>query len=431
MDTGVRRRCDMDAEDVAQDVALQFDRMEPKPRYWKGWTRAATRHRLIDLARQRQQIPVGEDELFRRIQYAVGPSAWVIAKKQWQEVFDVLGPKEFHVLNDHLAGATNPQIAERHDYASAKVVASILHRIRRKLRSKFPDLRVDLEPQRMYQVEPPHVADQKAPRLGPWFDVHRGDPGSAVLLHVPHSSRTVPDRVRSSIVLDNDDLAQELNAMTDAYTDLTAGQVCVHAGVRPWQFVNRTSRLVVDPERFPDEREEMARVGMAAVYTKTSTGERLRRPDPSGDQRLLAEFFTPYSDRLADEVDGRLSAVGRAIILDLHSYPLHALPYELHQDEARPEICLGVDESHTPDWLVKAAQSALSIFGAVSLNQPFAGTYIPLKHYGSDHRVSSLMIEIRRDVFTELDGSPDRVRIARLGAAIAALVDQVSSPPGS
>lgn len=157
LDSGLRGRGDVDAEDVAQDVAFQFAGMEPKPLAWKGWTATATRHRLIDLARQRAPIPVGDDALFRRIKCGPGPSAGVLARRQWKEVLDVLGPAERRVLNDHLSGATNPELAERYGYASAEVVASTVHRVKRKLRSRFPDLHFDLEPQRVYPTEARHA----------------------------------------------------------------------------------------------------------------------------------------------------------------------------------------------------------------------------------------------------------------------------------
>ena len=41
------------------------------------------------------------------------------------------------------------------------------------------------------------------------------------------------------------------------------------------------------------------------------------------------------------------------------------------------------------------------------LNEPFAGTYVPLRLHGKDDRVHSLMLEIRRDVYmTEPGGRP-------------------------
>lgn len=51
------------------------------------------------------------------------------------------------------------------------------------------------------------------------------------------------------------------------------------------------SRLVVDVERFADDEDEpMARRGMGAVYTRLSTGERLREEDPAERRRLMAEW---------------------------------------------------------------------------------------------------------------------------------------------
>jgi N-formylglutamate deformylase len=99
---------------------------------------------------------------------------------------------------------------------------------------------------------------------------------SPVLIHVPHASVRIPDDVRAGIVLDDAQLADELGAMTDHATDriaLAAAEL-VSANV----FVNEWSRLVIDPERFPDEREVMGRVGMGAVYTGRHYAPRTRQP---------------------------------------------------------------------------------------------------------------------------------------------------------
>jgi N-formylglutamate deformylase len=240
---------------------------------------------------------------------------------------------------------------------------------------------------------------------------------------VPHASTRIPGPVRERILLDDDALAAELRAMTDAHTDLLAERISERtASRRPWSFVNALSRLVVDPERFPDEREVMNRVGMGAVYTRTSTGTRLREECPAHRAKLIATLFEPYSRALADLVDDRLGATGRATILDLHSFPKHALPYELHPNDQRPEICLGTDDRHTPAPLLEAAHEVLAPLGSVAINQPFRGTYIPLRHYCHDHRVTSIMLELRRDAYLKRDGTPDGAAIDRFAAAAARLI---------
>jgi N-formylglutamate deformylase len=249
--------------------------------------------------------------------------------------------------------------------------------------------------------------------------VHPGSPGSGVILHVPHASRVIPAEVRASILLSDVDLATELDLMTDAHTDLLATSSASGA----WLHVNPYSRLVVDPERFPDEREEMASVGMGAVYTRTSHGVPLRSTvDPS----LLDRYFHPYAASFAGLVEDRLAAVGHAVILDIHSYPSRPLPYELHADGPRPAICLGTDTFHTPDWLVDAARAAFAEVGDVLLDSPFAGCYVPLAHYGRDSRVAALMVEIRRDVYMSEPGGPVTEGLPAVVAALATLIASLS-----
>jgi N-formylglutamate amidohydrolase len=254
------------------------------------------------------------------------------------------------------------------------------------------------------------------------FEVVPGDPTSPYIVHVPHSSIRIPDDVRPQLLLDDDALAEELRLMTDARTDelalLAAGQV----SPRPWLFVNRLSRLVVDPERLPNEHEELYAVGMGAVYSRTSGGVVLRDPDEAAERSLLTRFMTPYGDALADLVDERLSATGRAVLVDLHSYPVRALPYERHQDARRPPVCVGVDVDHTPAALVERVSRACSVIGQVVVNEPFAGSYIPLRHFGRDNRVASVMVELRRDTYLSDDGSLDPLGAGRISAALATIL---------
>jgi N-formylglutamate amidohydrolase len=129
---------------------------------------------------------------------------------------------------------------------------------------------------------------------------------------------------------------------------------------------------------------------------------------------------------LADLVDDRLTATGCAVILDLHSFPRQALAYELHPRDARPVMCLGADDRHTPRWLLEAAREAFAPHGSVAVNQPFRGTYVPLRHYGRDDRVSSLMLELRRDAYLQHDGTPDDASIDRFAMAAARLIDDAT-----
>ncbi|MEU0395809.1 N-formylglutamate amidohydrolase [Streptomyces sp. NPDC006208] len=260
----------------------------------------------------------------------------------------------------------------------------------------------------------------------PSFRLLPGASDSPVILHVPHSSRAIPAHVRDGIVLDGPALESELDHIVDAHTAEIAHTAAITSARTPWRFVNQLSRLVVDPERFPDEREEMLSVGMGAVYTRTTHQESLR-PDDFDGEPLIEDYFHPYAEAMTAAVEDRIEAVGRAVIIDVHSYPTEPLPYELHGDEPRPPICLGTDDFHTPGQLLAHAEKAFAGFGGTGINSPFAGTYVPLRYYAEDQRVSALMVEIRRDVYMQEPGGPAGPGLDALGSALAELVDAV--PP--
>ena len=260
----------------------------------------------------------------------------------------------------------------------------------------------------------------------PGFRTVPGSARSPVVLHVPHGSRHIPEPARERILLDDAALALELDRMTDADTGPLAARAARAAGEPPWVFENLVSRLVVDPERFPDEREEMRAVGMGAVYTRTSYGGRLRADDPAHTRRLLGEYFDPYAQAMTDLVEARLAETGRAVVIDVHSYPSRALPYELHAAGDRPAVCLGTDDFHTPGWLVDAARAAFGECGEVALNTPFGGCYVPLRHYRTNREVSALMVELRRDVYLVEPAGVRTAGFPSLAEALTTLIDQAT-----
>ncbi|MGW7265063.1 N-formylglutamate amidohydrolase [Streptomyces sp. NPDC054842] len=257
------------------------------------------------------------------------------------------------------------------------------------------------------------------------FALLPGSADSPVLLHVPHSARAIPADVREGILLDDAALERELDHITDAHTAELAALTAEYAGLTPWRLVNRLSRLVVDPERFPDEREEMRAVGMGAVYTRT-TGRAPLRPDDFGPEPLIERYFEPYARAMTEAVADRLAAAGRAVIIDVHSYPTSRLPYELHGDGPRPPVCLGTDSFHTPPGLLAAARTAFAGLGGTGTDSPFSGAYVPLRFHGTEPRVQALMVEIRRDTYMREPGGPAGPGLPRLASALADLVDAVS-----
>lgn len=249
-------------------------------------------------------------------------------------------------------------------------------------------------------------------------------PPPAVVVHVPHASLEVPDDVAATFVAGPEVLAHELLVMTDRYTD----ELFALPSSAATTVTFRASRLVVDPERFADDTlEPMAQKGMGVVYTRTSTGQPLRRtlsPDERG--RLLARFYEPHHAELTTAVESALAAHGKCLVLDGHSFPTHALPYENDQAPDRPDICIGTDESHTPGWLRDVAVRAFEKAGwSVAVDRPFAGALVPMRFYRRDARVGALMVEVRRGLYMDERTGAKRPRFDRVREILEGALGEV------
>jgi N-formylglutamate deformylase len=225
-------------------------------------------------------------------------------------------------------------------------------------------------------------------------------PSPNLLLHIPHSSRLIPPDERAQLAPDNRTLALELLRMTDAFTDDLFAPTPFEAA----RVVFPVSRLVCDVERFPDDANEpMALRGMGAVYVKTTDGRPLRAHLTAAERaRLIETWYRPHHQKLTQSVEELIAAARSCTIVDCHSFSSRPLPHEPDQDPARPDICIGTDDWHTParlrDELVAAASAAEF---SVLVDRPFAGALVPAKHYRREPRVRAVMIEINRKLYID------------------------------
>ncbi|WP_319522416.1 N-formylglutamate amidohydrolase [uncultured Desulfosarcina sp.] len=222
-----------------------------------------------------------------------------------------------------------------------------------------------------------------------------------MIFHIPHASFDIPVDLRSTLLIDDQALMEELSVMTDAHVDDLFG---CHAGEEDTIVAFQASRLIVDPERFTDDALEiMAWVGLGVIYEQTSSGDRLRNtPSLEDRDELIRRFYVPHHKRLNEATAEALGRYGSALILDCHSFPSTPLPFEFDQNPDRPDICIGTDPAHTPRFLIEAAKQAASDEGLTCrINKPSDGSLVPTHYWQHDKRVLSIMIEINRSLFMD------------------------------
>ena len=219
-----------------------------------------------------------------------------------------------------------------------------------------------------------------------------------MILHIPHHSTVIPKEYRDLFVISDEQLAIELQLMTDHDTDKMFS--IEHPDIT--SVMATVSRLLVDNERFrEDTQESMSEKGMGAIYTLRQDGTELKKFTEEQKETLLTTFYDPHHKALKEAVQNELDANGQSLIIDCHSFPNKPLPYEKTQETRNVDFCLGFDDFHAPRELIVDVCRFLEIKGySYQCNYPFSGSIVPNQYYKKDQRVSSLMIEVNRDLDT-------------------------------
>jgi N-formylglutamate amidohydrolase len=189
-------------------------------------------------------------------------------------------------------------------------------------------------------------------------------------------------------------IKNEVNILTDWFTDeifdLPYSKV-----VAPF------SRIFCDVERFEnDENEVMSQYGMGLCYSHTDAGETMREVTPTLRSTITSQYYRKHHDEFERLTTEGLSTFGNVIIIDCHSYPDKPMRRDLNQEYPRPDFCIGSDDFHTPEYLTMSAVRFLQGQGYdVKINNPYAGSIVPLKYYQKEKNVMSLMVEINRKLY--------------------------------
>jgi N-formylglutamate amidohydrolase len=233
------------------------------------------------------------------------------------------------------------------------------------------------------------------------YTILKNDVRIPIVANIPHSSTFIPTDIRKSFLISDEEVERELLLLTDRYVDELFSSVHESGGTTVRYNI---SRIVVDAERFENDKEEvMSKKGMGVIYTKTSNGKDLRGPLLRDDRKKLLEtYYHSYHRAIENEVQSLLKKFGKCLIIDCHSFSSIPLGFELDQDPERPDICIGTDKIHTPPSLIDAIEN---YFNNISLrtfrNKPYSGTYLPLKYLAKEERVFSVMIEINRRLYMD------------------------------
>ena len=215
----------------------------------------------------------------------------------------------------------------------------------------------------------------------------------SLIMHIPHSSLNIPDI--DKYLINQDELINENIKLTDLCTD-----VIFDIGDDVSKLIFPYSRLYCDVERLPDVDEEMFQYGRGIYYTKTDDGRDLRKVDDI-ERTKVQQLYNNHHEDLTDLVEYRLDVLGFANIIDCHSFSDEPFLTDLNSSEERPDICIGVDDFHTPEWMVSRLVSFFTSMGySVKINNPYSGTIVPLVYYKKNANVSSIMIEVNRKLFT-------------------------------
>lgn len=224
------------------------------------------------------------------------------------------------------------------------------------------------------------------------------------IFHIPHANINIPDySYFNTDIIDN-----EILKLTDWATDIIFNVDGIDRIITPF------NRVFCDVERLPDTDEIMYKCGRGIYYTNTDDNNMLRELNTSHKSYVINNYYNTHHLALNELVKNKLLAYDEVIIIDCHSFANIPFKTDLIQDKNRPDICIGIDNIHTPQNLINKIVNHFKSYNlSVEINSPYSGTIIPV-NYLNNTNVKSIMIELNRNLYMNDYKTIDLEKIIKL-----------------
>lgn len=219
-----------------------------------------------------------------------------------------------------------------------------------------------------------------------------------ILINIPHSSLNIPKLFKEKMLIDELYLKNEIEIITDLYVDELF--FYENSYILKAEF----SRIFCDVERFRDDKDEvMSKIGMGAIYTKTTKGDNLIKCDSGYKDFVLEKYYDVYHFNLNKITEEIIKKFGNCIIIDAHSFSEELLKRTNIKYNKLSDICIGFEEAFYDEKIISILKENFEKDGfSVDFNNPYSGSLVPNNYYFSkDNRVKSVMIEVNKNTYLD------------------------------
>jgi len=274
----------------------------------------------------------------------------------------------------------------------------------------------------------------------PFIRVGPENPGSPVVLSVPHAGRAYPASLlrASRLPLDKietleDRLVDRLvwRAVADGATALIANSPRAEIDLnRDEREIDPATVVPSPPQRsiLPSARMKGG-LGLIPSRIAGSGSIWLHRLGQDELRRRIEEIHRPYHQALREALERARSCFGVAILLDCHSMPPR------NMGAGHPALVFGDRHgtSIAPELLDAAIVAARNAGFSTGRNNPYAGGYITTAHGRPESGIHALQLEIDRSLYLDpslREPGPGFDDVAKLIAQLAAaLADRATTTP--
>ncbi|MEA3227491.1 MAG: N-formylglutamate amidohydrolase [Campylobacterota bacterium] len=217
------------------------------------------------------------------------------------------------------------------------------------------------------------------------------------LIHLPHCGTDIPKNYLDDYILSKDELNDNIYQYADLYSDELFNTLFNSFGGVKSVY----SRLFFDPERFGDDSVESMykQYRLGWFYENAILSQKPLRTIKN--KNSIRKYFEAHHKELNEKTAQNLKLYNRCTVIDCHSFSDER--YWFHNKNLHlPDICIGFEKNHKDDAVIAIIKEEFKEYD-IGINIPYEGSLVPTNYWGKDFRVKSVMIEINKRLYLEVD----------------------------